>query len=73
MSGQDKKSERNHNLIELDFKRIKTTSLQTWCSFLYFKDVAVWFLRRQSFIKTDTNLGHLVKDNETQISLGWSH
>lgn len=35
-------------MIELDFKRVKTTSLQTWCSFLFFRDVAVWFLRRQS-------------------------
>lgn len=42
-STQDTKSKRNNNLVELDFKRTKTTSLQTWRSFLYFRDVADWF------------------------------
>lgn len=39
----DIKSQRNKKLPESDFKRIKTTSLQTQCSFLYFSDVIHWF------------------------------
>lgn len=37
----DIKSQRN-KLPESDFKRIKTTSLQTQSSFLYFSDVIHW-------------------------------